>query len=63
MSDLFSILQILLKYEPNGDISAEHDTLYLTGPEPEKLSEEESETLKSLHCFYDESTQSWMLFT
>lgn len=63
MNKLFSILQILLKYESNGDMSAEHDTLYLNGPEPKDLSKEDAKTLESHHCFYDESTQSWMFFT
>lgn len=63
MDELFSILEILLKYESEKSLSASHDVIYLTGPEPDKLDPEDLKKLKALHCFYDESIQSWTTYT
>jgi hypothetical protein len=59
MSELFSILQILLKYEPNGNVYAEHDTIWLSGPNPETIDNEDLKKLEALSCYYDQSYDSW----
>jgi hypothetical protein len=63
MNDLCEILKILLKYSPDGDVYAEHDQLFLTGPSPDMISEFDRTQLNYLMCHYDESTQSWYIFT
>lgn len=63
MEELAEILKILLKYSPDGDVYAEHDQLFLAGPPPDKLSDFDRTQLDHLMCYYDESTQSWSIFT
>lgn len=63
MKRLKEILEILLKYTENGDTSAEHDTIYFYGIEPEKLSQEDAKRLEDLGCYYDESLPSWIAYT
>lgn len=63
MNELMEILKVLLKYDHENSIAAEHDVIYLTGPEPDKLTVVDRATLEKLNCFYDASYQSWTMFT
>lgn len=63
MNELMEVLSILLRYNHENSISAEHDTIYLTGPFPDDLNDEERKSLERLNCFYDDSYQSWVFLT
>lgn len=56
-------LNILLKYEPDGDCAAEHDVFYVGGGKPEDISEEDRAELEKLGWFWDDSLDSWSTFT
>ena len=57
--NLITALGVFSKYQPNGNISAEHDTLY-AGPSPADVSEADAVVLDGLgwhpsdeyDCFY-----------
>lgn len=65
MKDLHQILTILLKYTQENqvfNVSAEHDEIFLRGPKPGDLSEEDAKRLDELICTYDQDINSWHIF-
>ena len=63
MKDLLEGLQILIKYDPSGNVYAQHEQIFLGGPDPEKLSPEEAKRLEELHFHYDRKEDTWYVFT
>jgi hypothetical protein len=66
MKDLKEAIEILLKYIPEGEYAgteAEHDMIYLSGPAPEDISPEDVDRLDALNAYYDESFDSWVMYT
>ena len=56
-------LKILLKYHPEAEVDAQHDTLYAAGPKPDKLDEGDRKELQNLGWTYDITCDSWRRFT
>lgn len=56
-------LKILLRYDPEAEVDAQHDTLYAGGPKPEKLDEPDRRELENLGWAYDIQCDSWRRFT
>lgn len=64
MKRLIEILQILLKYDPDGDLGgADHDVVYLSRADPSAVSKEDRQRLGELYCHWDDHHESWTLFT
>ena len=69
MERLLKVLQILLSYktEENSNtpwmISAEHDEIYMGGPKPISIDDEDLEKLSEYRCRWDEVYESWVIFT
>lgn len=63
MQRLSDALKVLLKYAPDGDVCAEHDEIYLTGPSPSDISGDDAKELERVRCRWDASTDSWVMFT
>lgn len=63
--DIVTGMNILAKHvNPEKDYAqAEHDELYLPGPAPETLGDDEVEKLKSLGFSWDDHNESWHVFT
>jgi hypothetical protein len=58
MKELIQALQIFLKYgNPDSPTHCEHDTLWICGIEPDKVSEEDKTTLAELGFFVDQSDE------
>ena len=55
-------LKILLKYHPDAEVDAQHDTLFAAGPKPEKLDEIDRKE-QNLGWSYDVVEASWRKFT
>ena len=56
-------LQILLKYFPDGYVSAEHDIIYAGGDNDEvSISEDDVKRLEELRWHYDKSLPSWYTY-
>lgn len=65
-SYLFEGINVLQKYtndESDDDCSAGHDEVYFPGPSPEYMDEKDALYLDSLGFLYDESLDSWHVFT
>ncbi len=60
--ELHEALGILLKYTKDTAMSAEHDEVYLSGPEPDGLTHEDQERLMKLRVTWDEGVGSWHAF-
>ncbi len=56
-------LKILLKYHPDAEVDAQHDTLLAAGPKPEALDEAERKEMQDLGWSYDVREASWRRFT
>lgn len=56
---LLRALEIL----PTGEISAEHDVLYIGGPAPATLPKDQVQSLDDIGCRWDEDMESWFFFT
>jgi len=63
MKRIFKGLEILIKYDPDGDTSAEHDILYASDIHPHLISDEDLSILKENGWFYDSELESWSKFT
>lgn len=51
MKELVEALQILMKYDPDGSVGgANHDIIYLSYVDPEKVSAEDAKRLEELGC-------------
>ena len=53
---------ILCKYEPDGDIAAEHDEVYAGETPPDKMTEEERVTLKDNGWTWEGNGMGWHKF-
>jgi len=63
MGDLAKALAILLKYDPFGDICAEHDVIYMAHDVgPDSVSAEDIEALKTLGVEHDDDPGGWRMF-
>jgi len=63
MKRLLEGLQILAKYWPDGDVSAEHDVIYVGGPK-EEMSAEDVALLEAIRgWFYEDQYDCWGKFT
>lgn len=60
ISDLKKALDVLSKYEPNGDWHSEHDQSWFPGPE--EVSKEDATELAALRFFWDDESCSWSCF-
>lgn len=60
ISDLKKALDILAKYEPDGDWHSEHDQSWFPGPE--EVSKEDAAALDALGFFWCEEGESWSCF-
>lgn len=58
-------LTILARYEPNGmeaDLAAEHDEIFASGVEPDKISQEDRDRLRELGWRWDKNVDSWVMY-
>lgn len=62
MKKIYEGLQILLKYEPEGGMSAEHDEVFADGPSPANMSAEDVEKLEELGWRFQPEFDSWRAF-
>jgi hypothetical protein len=73
MKELHEILTIFLKYLQNHHdddddfrydfgVCAAHDVIYLRGPKPTDLSEEDAKRLDELNCEFSNEEESWVFF-
>ena len=63
MNHVLEGLQILAKYFPDGDISAEHDIIYAGGDNSDvEISEEDLARLDELDWFIDSEANCWAKF-
>jgi hypothetical protein len=63
MKAVLEILQLLSKYDPDGEVDAEHDELYVSGDfAPDKLGPADVRRLEQLGCRWDEGYGSWRKF-
>jgi hypothetical protein len=63
MKEILEILQILSKYDADGECDAEHDELFISGEfPPHGIIAEDARRLKELGCSWDESYTSWRKF-
>lgn len=56
-------LKILLKYDSEAEVEAQHDELLAGGPAPEKIDKEDRSLLENLGWSYDVRQESWYHFT
>jgi len=56
-------LDILLRYEPDGEACAQHDVIYACGVEPDDIGREDRDKLEKLRWMWDHSNDSWYTFT
>lgn len=63
MKELLEGLQILIKYDPDGEVCAEHDVISLGGPDPSELPPEEAARLEALHFHFLKKEDTWQKFT
>jgi len=56
-------LLVLVKYEPDGPICAEHDQLFAGSTPPESMTPEDLAALKAAGWIWDASLPSWFRFT
>lgn len=64
MKNLVNILGILMKYVgESASYAAEHDQLFLEGPDPKEMSPAHAELLESWGCHWDDEIETWYLFT
>jgi len=62
MKKLVEALQILMKYDPDGMVGgADHDIIYLSYVDVEKVSAEDAKRLDKLGCYTEDDR--WCLFT
>lgn len=63
MDDLIKALQIFLKYgNPNYPTNCEHDTLWICGIDPAKVSDTDKTELDDLGFFEDENDECFKSF-
>jgi hypothetical protein len=62
MRKVFEGLQILMKYDPEGDCCAEHDEFFASHFPPEKMEEADAKKLCDLGWLWDESLPAWKKF-
>jgi len=56
-------MQLIMKYEPDTDIAAEHDIIYFGSQESyKKMSDEEKVQMVNLGWHLDTETDSWARF-
>ncbi len=61
MKDLIEALQILFKYmQDERPTHCEHDILYVKGPKPKDMSEDDVERLHQLSFDYDKEPAMWL---
>ena len=60
---LLRALEILTKDGSNGNLSGEHDEIFVGGPKPKDLSKEDREEMENLDWTYDKAYESWRHFT
>ena len=61
MKSLVAALQILMKYDPDGMVGgADHDIIYLSYVDPDKVSAEDTDTLDKLGCHVQDD--GWCMF-
>ena len=63
MKTIHEGLTILLRYDPEGDFSAEHDEVYAGGGHPDEMEPDDVAKLLELGWRWDESMDSWVCFT
>lgn len=61
ISALIDGLQIIMKAEPDANVDAQHDQIYVGAYDPDKMSEEDRAKLDATGWF--ESEHSWSHFT
>lgn len=60
---LIEALVIFRKYvNPNFPTMCEHGTLYIQGPNPEKVSKDDYDRLIALGFIYDSNLETWQSF-
>lgn len=56
----FDGMAIIVKYEPQAELAAEHDQIWFGEYQPDRLTDDERETMKKLGWF--ENQESWSRF-
>lgn len=59
MKKVYDGLAILLKYEPDGNISVDHDIIYSGGGDPSEMDAEDLQNLENLGWFWNPDFDSW----
>lgn len=64
IADVVDGLNILRKYWPNSDVSAEHDVLYAGGDQAKvQMQPGDLELLEKLHWRYNSTFDCWQRYT
>lgn len=61
MLSLLEGLAILYKYTPDGYLGAGRDRVYVEGPPPDKMTEEERNTLERNEWFWRKDEGNWQI--
>jgi hypothetical protein len=61
--DVVAGLTVLLKYEPEAEIDAQHDQLFASSVDPEKVKDDDCDTLLRHKWLWDPKLESWYCFT
>ncbi len=56
-------LNILAKYEAEGNVEPGHDEIWGPGPSSDKMTPEDKVRLEELHWMWDEESEGWFVFT
>jgi hypothetical protein len=63
-SELQTGLKILSKHQGNtGNVKARNDRIFVGGPPPSELPDEDAQTMYDLDWVYDNRKECWLLFT
>lgn len=63
LADLSAATQILSSYYPDGNVSVEHDEIFLGGARPDELAQGDEAKLIELGFDWHEGFDSWQAFT
>ena len=63
-SDLQTGLEILSRHQGStGNVNAQNDRIFVGGPPPSELPDEDAQTMYDLDWVYDNRKECWLLFT
>lgn len=57
--DLIVAVNVIQEYVPDGNVSAEHDEIWLPGPSPEEMKESDVKILEDLGFSWESEFDTW----